>query len=75
MAEEWSDDEFLGYFELHAPTPLALFARGHVVRLLKMAGVKPNPNLGEWTSVHSDVADPLIAEARARLAVDFVHKL
>jgi hypothetical protein len=75
VADNWSDDEFLGYFELHARTELALFCRAHVVRLLKMAGHEPSSRLGEWISVHSEVADPLIAEARARLAVDFVHKL
>jgi hypothetical protein len=71
---EWSDEEFLGYFELHSRTPLALFHRGHVERLLRMAG-QAIPGLGEWTSVHEDVADPLIAQARANIAVDYVHKL
>lgn len=75
MAEEWTDDEFLGYFELHSRTPLALFHRKHVERLLKMAGVEPNPRLGEWTAVHADVAEPLVLQARARIAVDHVHKL
>jgi hypothetical protein len=73
--KEWSDDEFLGYFELHCRTPLALFHRGHVERLLRMAGHAVPGRLGEWTSVHNDVADPLIAQARANIAVDHVHKL
>lgn len=72
---EWSDEEFLGYFELHSRTDLALFHRGHVERLLKMAGQPIPAGLGEWTSVRHDVADPLIAQARAVLAVDHVHRL
>lgn len=75
MSKDWSDEEFLGYFELHSRTPLALFHRGHVERLLKMAGQEVPPHLGEWTSVHDDVADTLIAQALANLAVDHVHRL
>lgn len=79
---EWTDDFFLGYFSLHAATELALFSREHVLRLLNLAGREPPPHLADFVSVHSWVADPLIAEARKRLAeaamlrdVDYVHDL
>lgn len=80
--DEWDDEFFLGYFSLHAATDLALFHRKHVERLLKLAGQDVPPNLREWLSVHSPAADPLIAEARRRLAeaealraVDHAHNL
>lgn len=72
---EWTDEEFLGYFELHSRTERALFHRGHVERLLKMAGRPVPERLGEWMAVHDEVADPLIAQARANVIVDHVHKL
>ncbi len=82
MAEEWTDDDFLGYCQLHARTELALFHRGHVERLLRLAGKEVPTHLREWTSVHSEAADPLIAEARRILAekraleaVEHVHRL
>jgi hypothetical protein len=75
LKEQWTDEEFLGYFELHSRTDLALFHRKHVERLLKMAGQKVPESLKEWTSVHDDVADPLIAQARGNIAVDHVHRL
>jgi hypothetical protein len=81
-SEEWDDEFFLGYFSLHAETELALFHRKHVERLLKLAGKDVPPRMREWLSVHSETADPLIAEARKRLAeaeaeraVDYVHDL
>lgn len=81
-SDEWDDEFFLGYFSLHAATELALFSRGHVERLLRLAGREPPERLGAFVSVHSEVADPLIAEARRRLAeaaalrdVDYVHDL
>lgn len=70
---EWSDDEFLGYFSLHATTPRALFHRDHVVRLLKMAGQPIPTSLSEWIAVRSDIADPLIEQAHSLKLVEEVH--
>jgi len=73
--DEWSDEDFLGYFELHCRTDLALFHRKHVERLFKLAGQQIPEKLREWIPVHDDVADPLIARARGNIAVDHVHRL
>lgn len=34
----WSDEEFLGYVDLHCETDQHLFSREHVQRLLRLAG-------------------------------------
>lgn len=80
--DDWDDEFFLGYCSIHAATDLALFHRKHVERLLNLAGRKAPPNMGEWLSIRSLYADPLIAEARRRLAeaealraVEHVHNL
>jgi hypothetical protein len=61
-----SDEDLLGYFEIHSRTERALFHRGHVVRLLELAGREVPQDLPEWIGVHIDMADPLVKEARAR---------
>lgn len=40
--EEWSDEEFLGYVEIHSRTERALFSGAHVLRFLKLAQVDLN---------------------------------
>ena len=66
--EVMNDDDLLGYFEIHARTERALFHRGHVVRLLELAGHEVPEDIPEWISVRIDVAEPLVKEARARAA-------
>lgn len=36
--DEWTDRELVGYCDLHARTPLALFHIKHLRRLLELAG-------------------------------------
>ncbi len=70
MDDDDSDDGFLIYVDLHADTELALFSKQHVIRLLKLACVKPGeysfPNRS-FISVPAHVARPLIRRARRNL--------
>lgn len=69
-----TNEEFLGYVELHSRTERALFAGEHLDRLLALAGrppirwgcsqIGPRPAL---ISIHHHVAAPLLEEARLRL--------
>jgi hypothetical protein len=61
-----NNDDFLGYFELHSRTDRALFHRDQIVRLFELAGRDAPADLIEWMSVHHEVSDPLVKEARAR---------
>lgn len=65
-----SDDDFLGYVDLHSKTERALFSREHVLRLIKLANVPegqyPLP-MASFISVHADEARPLIERARRQL--------
>lgn len=72
-AEEWSDEEFLGYVEIHSCTDRALFHRDHVLRLYKLAHVEtPDLGHGSWFALFQDVADPLTKKARGRLRLKLV---
>lgn len=59
-----TDEGLLGYVWLHSRTERALFHRDHVLRLFKLAKVKPPDDLPAWVPMHEDVADPLIKRAR-----------
>ena len=71
--EEWTDDGFLGYVDLHCRTERALFHRKHVLRLYKMAHAEaPDLGMGSWFAMYQDVADPLIKKARGRMHLKLV---
>jgi hypothetical protein len=63
-----TDEDLLGYFEIHSRTERALVHRDMVVRLLELAGREVPSDLIEWIAVHHDVADPLVAEARKMMS-------
>ena len=60
-----TDDDLIGYVELHCRTERALFHSKHIKRLFALAG-EDVPNINGWYEMHADVADPLIAAARER---------
>jgi hypothetical protein len=65
MSEDgMSDEDFLGYFDLHCRTERALFTREQFYRLCKLARVKPPQLSGQWYSIYADVAEPLLKKAR-----------
>lgn len=41
VRDDWDDESFLGYVEIHSRTELALFHRDHAIRLIKLAGQDP----------------------------------
>lgn len=67
--EDWSDEEFLGYVDLHSRTERALFHAEHVRRLYKMAGRPAPSGLGEneFVAVYHDHAERLIKLARKKM--------
>ncbi len=65
--EQMGDEEFLRYCALHAQTPRALFHRDMVVRLYKLAGTRMLVTIPEFVAMHSDLVDPLVEKARARM--------
>lgn len=62
---EWSDEELIGYAQIHSRSELALFAVAHVNRLLVLAGERPIPG-GGFLSVHEPTMDAIVAKIRAR---------
>jgi hypothetical protein len=64
-----TDDELLGYAQLHSRTERALFHKGHVRRLLELAGRKVPDMLDqrEFWSIDQYDMDPLVKEARERI--------
>jgi hypothetical protein len=63
-----TDDELLGYCELHCRTPVALFHREQVARVCALAGVRLDPYWPVWASVGDATMLPLIEKARARVS-------
>lgn len=64
-----SDADFLSYVSIHSETDRALFHVEHIYRLFMLA-CAPLPALGfhgQWYSMHSDVAHPLVSMARRNL--------
>lgn len=61
-----TDEEFLGYVEIHSRTPRALFHRKHAQRLIDMSGEGTFPIEGEWITIHDDIAQPLVDAARKK---------
>lgn len=73
MSEDWSDEEFLEYVEIHCHTPRAIFSGAHTMRLYKMAGYKVISEgyfhlpEGQTYRMSYDVALSLVKIARERL--------
>lgn len=63
----WTDEELLGYVELHSKTERALFHVSHINRLLELSG-HPKVSWVGFASMYYPEARPLIEEARRRLA-------
>lgn len=64
-----TDDEFLGYCELHCQTARALFSGVHLNRLIALAGAQDRFRQfqeSEWLSAHEDPVLELVAAAQAR---------
>lgn len=61
--KDFSDEELLGYAEIHSKTERALFSQKHANRLLEMAG-QPGRVQG-WVSIGEVDADVLISASRA----------
>ena len=73
---EMTDEELLGYAEIHCRTDLGLFRKDHVNRLLALAGANwcrehgyppqmPGPK--EWYGLGPEVLGPVIGAARRRM--------
>ncbi len=74
-AKEWTDEELLSYVEIHCRTESALFSDHHIWRLLELANAttfyqfrKPEPDSNTFRAMHEDIALPLVARARNRIA-------
>lgn len=63
---EMSDDELIGYCEIHCKTERALFHVSHVERIYKLAGRQSPLSLPAFVSVGPDTMLPLVALARKR---------
>jgi len=67
MSDGLTDEEFLGYVELHSRTERHLFSKEHAKRLWDLAG---RTWTEEWmpafVGIDAETADRLIARARAR---------
>lgn len=56
-----SNEELLGYTEIHSKTERALFSPEHANRLLEMAGWPDR--VDRWVSIGEDVAEKIIKAA------------
>jgi hypothetical protein len=65
--DEWTDEQFLSYVELHSTTERHLFSKGHVIRLLALAGREVPPLVSALIAVHHDLAQPMVDAARVRM--------
>ncbi len=63
-----TDEEFLGYCEIHCRTERALFSGSQVDRLNELAGRPPSYVFShQWVAMRADYAQPCIDDARRRL--------
>ena len=66
--EPLTDEQFLGYCDIHCETPRALFSYEDCVRLYRLAGHDvADPTTQGFHAMHEEEAKPLIAKARERL--------
>lgn len=64
---EMTDEELIGYAEIHSDTPRALFHRRHIERLAKLAGTEVKGALPEFVAWHYIDAKPYLDAARKNL--------
>ena len=64
-----SDEEFLGYVDIHSRTDLALFSTDDIIRLHKLANEDPPGGLWPkaFFTMRHEYVKPRIEKARARL--------
>jgi hypothetical protein len=72
--DEMTDQQFLGYVELHSKTPRALFSNSDVCRFLVLAGeqdiaVALHFGFSGFTPMHYDEIQGFLEQARKRLEV------
>jgi hypothetical protein len=67
MNDGMTDEQFLGYVELHSTTERHLFGKHHVVRLLELAGRKVPAGIGALVGIDQETAQPLVDAARVRM--------
>ena len=75
MSEPVTDEQLLGYAEIHCRTEVAAFHVDHVNRILALAGadwcIENNyyPQLGTWRQWYhiGDILQPVIDAARRRM--------
>ncbi len=60
-----TDEELIGYCEIHCETERALFHANDINRMFVLAG-EPDPNLTGWYSVHEEMEE-LCKKARKRM--------
>ena len=75
-----TDEQFLGYCEIHCRTERALFAGAQVNRLNELADFEPDPILhtklynSGWYTMRASYAQPRIDAARRRMHEAEVRK-
>jgi hypothetical protein len=68
--DEMTDQQFLGYVELHSKTPRALFENSDVCRFLVLAGERADAFVGPgFTPMYYDDIEGFLERARKRLEV------
>jgi hypothetical protein len=65
---EWSDDELIGYCDIHCESERALFSAEMIQRMQRLAGIEPQIELEGFYSMHEDMKT-LCAEARYNLSM------
>ena len=70
MSAEMTDEQLIGYCEIHCRSERALFHADHINRLLELAGHPENyvRRVSGWLSLHDDAMMPLCKLARNRLS-------
>jgi N-acetyl-anhydromuramyl-L-alanine amidase AmpD len=65
---EMTDEEFIGYCDIHCGTPRALFSGAQINRLARLAmRLEPRHPENEWLAAHEDTVKPLVKLAREHL--------
>lgn len=53
--EDWSDEDFIGYCELHCQTQRALFSGDQINRMARLARLDIHYPREQWLSMHQDM--------------------
>jgi hypothetical protein len=65
MSKDWTDEQLLGYCEIHCKTERALFHSDHINRVVDLAGLGAQNHVREgWFSAHEEMQE-LVDMARA----------